>query len=271
MTLRQGRSGCRAASLALCLALTACAANVKVFEVTTPVKLERRKLVPDAPVYKGEWHVTRDAIQGRLTWQTCERHSTWRTTRMSVARSRKLGTLGAVLAGSATILTFAAAATYPEPEKRCDVFGCVYTDTDSDLTQTRLLAGTAAVLLVTGVVLMLTGGKTRIEKLDDIPGRLDSTGPCFSQRELADLLLVLRVNGRLWPVRLAPTGELAVLVPEASRIPEGVDMDLLVYRAPPGASELALARGTVLARLRLDSPPPPPSPPGTASFPSDTP
>jgi hypothetical protein len=275
MTGRRWLRGKRAAQKALgwglwTVAAAGCSPVVTVVEGTTPHKLQRRKLVADAPAYRGEWRVSREGISGQLDWQTCERQLSWTTSRVRVTRSPRMSQAGAVLVGAGSLLGVVALATVPEPEKICGFYGCQYRD--PDLTKNQALAGAGLGLLVAGGVMMLVGGRTQVERLPDTPGESHSVGPCLSERELADLLLVLNVGaGQLWPVRLEPSGGVRVLVPEGSRVPPDTDLKLVVYRAPAGASELSLARGTVLARLRLETPAPPAPPAGSADFPSEAP
>lgn len=57
-----------------------CARSV-VVEQTSSVKLQRRKLEPEAPLLSSTWHVNSDGIEGHIDWQRCEREITWNTGR----------------------------------------------------------------------------------------------------------------------------------------------------------------------------------------------
>jgi hypothetical protein len=241
-----------------------------VVEETTPVKVRLRKLAMDAPAFTSTWRVSPDHIEGRLDWQQCERESTWTTKRIRVSRRTGTLTAGALLLGASSGAILAALATRTEPSKRCGVYGCKIVW--SDPTPSKAWAVTGAVLLTGGVVLLVVGGGTKVETLADEPKQARSTGPCLSPRELSELLLVLKVGQKLWPVRLEENGHVRVLVPEGTRVPAGVDLQLLVFRAPSSTGDLPLSRGQVLETLRLDAAPAitgarPVQAEGTADFP----
>jgi hypothetical protein len=68
---------------------------------------------------------------------------------------------------------------------------------------------------------------------------------------LSELLLVLRgPGGQLWPVQIQPDGAVTIPMPGVPTIPRGVDLQLVVYRAPR-AKDPVLERGAVLDTLQL--------------------
>jgi hypothetical protein len=227
--------------------------SVTVVEESTPVKLRLRKLAMDAPAFTSTWRVAPDRIEGHLDWQQCEREISWTNKRVRVSRSTSTRTAGAVLLGLSGVAMLGALATRPEPEKRCGFNGCSFSSPDA--TPSKAWAASALVLLTGGVVLMVVGGGTKLETLADEPKQARSTGPCLSPAEVSELLLVLKVGPKLWPVRLEQNGDVRVLVPEGTRVPTGVDLQLVVFRAPSAAGDLPLIRGQVLETLRLDTAP----------------
>jgi hypothetical protein len=227
--------------------------SVSVVEESTPVKVRLRKLAMDAPAFTSTWRVAPDNIEGHLDWQQCERESTWTTKRMRVSRRTGTRTAGAVMLGASTVATLAAVATLPKPQERCGVYGCTVSWSDS--TPSKVWAASGLVLLTGGLVLMVVGSGTKVETLADEPKQVRSTGPCLTARDVSELLLVLKVGQKLWPVRLEENGDVRVLVPEGTPVPAGVDLKLVVFRAPSAAGDLPLRRGQVLETLRLDSAP----------------
>jgi hypothetical protein len=245
--------------------------SVSVVEESTPVKVRLRKLAMDAPAFTSTWRVAPDHIEGRLDWQQCERESTWTTKRIRVSRRTGTRAAAAVMLGASSVATVAALATMPQPRERCGIYGC--TASWSDSTPSKVWAASALALLTGGVVLWVVSSGAKVETLADEPKQASSTGPCLSPNELAELLLVLKVGQKRWPVRLQENGDVRVLVPEGTRVPVGVDLELVVFRAPSGAADLPLVRGQVLATLRLDPAPviteaQPVQAEGTANFPA---
>jgi hypothetical protein len=225
-------------------------------EDTTPLKVQRRKLISDAPAFTSSWRLGPDHIDGHIEWQQCEREISWTTRRVRVSRTTGTRNGGAVLISAATVVTAITAATYPKPEKHCSFYGaCTFSSPDTTLT--KVLAASGLALLVGGVVMLAVGDRAKVETFPDEPGQARSTGPCISPRELPELVLVLRVGRNLWPIRLEKSGDVRVLVPEGARVPEGVDLEVVVFRAPADVADLPLIRGQVLETLRLDAAPKP--------------
>lgn len=267
---RNRREGLALVAVLLCAPNVACSSTVREVEQTTPVTVHRRKLAAEAPSLASSWRLTPNNIEGHIAWQQCEREESWTTKRTRVTRTPGTRNAGLALVGVSSLLTVASVATYPEPVKHCGVYGCTYSDPDT--TTTKALGVSALVLLTGGIVMMVFGGRTEVETFADEPKQVRSTGPCVLPSELADLVLVLKVGRDLWPMRLEANGDVRVLIPDGAKVPTGVDLEVVVYRAPAGAGDLPLSRGQVLKTLRLDATPapakgPPTTVEGRADFP----
>lgn len=239
------------------------------------MKLERRKLVPNAPLFVSRWNVAPDRIEGHIDWQRCERKVSWSTQRQRLTRSPSLRTAGTVMLGAAGLISIVAIASYPKPEKTCGIYGCEVSHPDR--TGTKVLAATGLGLIAGGLVMLVVGSGTKVETLATEPSEARTSGSCLSDQEQAELLLVLSAKRALWPIRLDANGDARVLIPQGERVEPGMEMKVIVYRAPANGQDLPLARGQILETLQLPppagSPPPPASEPATgqAEFPEAAP
>src|SRR5690242_18161626 len=64
--------------------------TIKVADERGPVTEERRKRDPEAPLFRSEWQVRPDHIDGHLTWQYCERERWWTTKRVKTVKHEAL-------------------------------------------------------------------------------------------------------------------------------------------------------------------------------------
>lgn len=74
---------------------------------------------------------------------------------------------------------------------------------------------------------------------------------CFTGADLEELVVLARDDAQhVWPVRLASTGEVRILLPQSPAVPRGVELELVVYRAPRHSGGLD-RKGLVLSTFTL--------------------
>lgn len=212
--------------------------TIKVADERGPVTEERRKRDPEAPLFRSEWQVRPDHIDGHLTWQYCERERWWTTKRVKTVKHEALKAPGAAFIGGGTVVGFLGVASMDRDHPNADNTGPLLLETGG------------AVLAIAGIAMLAGKSDTTTETLSESREHDLKTGACLPSRDFAELLLVLKVGRALWPVRLSPQGDAHVEVPEGTQVPAHVDLELTVFRAPSGAADL-LEKGDVLETLRL--------------------
>jgi hypothetical protein len=114
-----------------------------------------------------------------------------------------------------------------------------------------VMMGTGAVLGAVGMVMALQEGSTSTEVLNTKDHSRSVTEPCLAASDLAELVLMARdPAGHVWPIRLASSTEARIPLPQSPDVPRGVELELVVYRAPRHSGGL-YRRGTVLDTFQL--------------------
>jgi hypothetical protein len=238
-----------------------CAGCYRTTVVTNTIKrdrIERREPADDtAPLLRSSWRVEADAIIGRLDVQQCRALRQWTSLKVRVTTRTTNHSAGWTLVGIASVTGVIGAATLDyEPINSCPGQGVPLSEVQNcikypDNTLPYVITGTGAVLAVVGLVALLQKGGTTTEVLDRKSHSTGGTESCLTDADLRELLLVVRsADGRLWPVQLTSTAEARIPLPQSPDLPRGMDLKLVVYRAPRSSSGL-FQRGLVLDTFRL--------------------
>lgn len=209
------------------------------------------------------WHFRDGVVVGQLQPTLCDTTRVWQTTRERVTEKRPRREWGIGLLGLGLASGIAGAATYdsnlyltcndnPDFNGISQPRSCSYREADNSLAKGFLTAALLAELVGAGQ-LLFTRPDVRVETLSRVEQATQQREPCSSRRDMSELLLVLRgPAGQLWPVQVSPAGAITVPLQTSRALPRGVDLKLVVYRAPHSKSS-SFERGQVLDTLQLPS------------------
>lgn len=229
------------------------------FSTTVSVN-EQRLLLSEQRTILGEdgrmappvWHFREDAVVGQMPPTMCDTTRVWDTTRerVTVKRAHPAWGIGFLAAGAVSA-TAGSALLNEQPERVCSgqypYESCSEHQPDKDLGVAFATMGLA--LGGAGLLALLIHTDQRaLEHEQQLSRQVER---CLSRRELGELLLVLRgPGGQLWPVQIQPDGAVTIPMPGVPAVPRGVDLQLVVYRAPSSKAPV-LERGAVLDTLQL--------------------
>lgn len=249
-------------SLFAALWLTSCTTTVHVANGKSPVEERRTRLWPKAPLLSASWQVEPRAITGEVTWTPCRHERRWSSAHVRTTRHAPSHTLGWMLLAVGGGANVGALVAW-DPEIKSVCHGPFQGDCHfekADNTAAAALLVTSAVAYTGSMILFLSKPRQVEERLNPKQHHVVETAACVPARDLAELVLVLKVGQQYWPVRLDEHGRVQVLVPTGVDVPRDVDLELVVYRAPRGAAQLPMHKGQVLDSLRLEPDGPSPDP-----------
>lgn len=230
------------------LACSGCYRTAVTTQTIERQRYERRvPLSASAPIWHASWHEEPDAIVGQLDVQECRTSRAWTSLQMRVTERTPYHSAGWAFVGLASVAAFVGAVAWDSKVNyHCDDYpgGC-HSEFPAN-TLPKFMLGTSLVLGTTGVIMVLEDGGTTSEVLSRKEDSSNVTKSCFTGHDLAELLVVARdESGRVWPVHLASTGEARIPLPQSPDVPRGVELELVVYRAPHSSGGL-YRRGLVL-------------------------
>lgn len=244
------------------LACTSCYRTAVTTETREGQRSERRvPAAADAPLWRATWHVEADAVVGELDAQECQAKRAWTTSDVRKTEHIPYHSTGWALVGLGTLASVTSAVTFNgEITAKCEdptfttggdlVPGSCRTERP-DNTVPKFMLGTAVVLGAAGLVMLLHPHETTTEVLGRKRHEASATESCFTGHDLRELLVVARDDaGHVWPVHLASTGEARIPLPQSPDVPRGVELQLVVYRAPRSSGGL-YTRGLVLDTFTL--------------------
>lgn len=267
-----------------------CSTSVSTAVVENRVNEQRIPIDAASPRLQVSWQHGPDALVAQLSPQQCRHERAWVDSETRTTVRSPIRWLGPTAYGFATATSLLFALTYDrELDFKCDgqtveprpnvVYpsSCGFHEPDNTLP--KVLAVSSLVFLTVGIVGSLQRTQYKSELLRETPQATSTTSACLTPRELSELVLVVRApNAQLWPVQLSSDGRATLALTQTPQLPRGVDLKLVVYRAPH-SKLAALQRGQVLATFQLplpgdqpgappsQTPPPEPAPrPSTGSF-----
>lgn len=269
-----------------------CSTSVSTAVVENRVSEQRIPIDAASPRLQVSWQHGPDALVAQLSPQQCRHDRAWVDSETRTTVRSPIRWVGPTAYGFATATSVLFAITYDrEPDFKCggqtieeprsDVVypsSCGFHEPDNTLP--KVLAVSSLVFLTVGVVSSLQRTQYKTEVLSETPQATSTTAACLTPRDLSELVLVVRApNAQLWPVQLSSDGRATLALAQTPQLPRGVDLKLVVYRAPR-SNLAALQRGQVLATFQLplpgdqpdapssQTPPPEPTsrPPSTGSF-----
>lgn len=246
------------------LACVGCYRTAVTTDTREGQRSERRvPAAADAPLWRATWHVEADAVVGELDVQECQARRAWTTLDVRTTERIPYRSSGWAFVGVGSLASVTSAVTWDhEVTSKCDdptftpsgapVFAPCRVET-ADNTFPKFMLGTAVVLGMAGLVMLLQPGGTTTEVLDRRRHQTSTTESCFTGNDLKEMIVVARdAAGHIWPVRLTSTGEARIPLPQTPDVPRGVEIELVVYRAPRSSGGL-YSRGLVLDTFVLPS------------------
>lgn len=245
-SLRRARRMAVAAAAVL-LGTTGCYRTRLTSTTTEDFGYERRTPKADGEGISSEWQAEDGRVTGKVDWGSC------RVERMSyrvveVTRWREPDKLTGYLLLGGGVLSTALGLALWNASGSCPSGGC-----SGERNSTFLVLGLGAGLPTMGVGAATLLGKVSVtaekgERQEDVK---DEIGSCIQPRDLAELALVLEVEaGKTLPVRISEDGSAVIEVPAGSALPQGVDLPVVVQRAPRRAGDI-LSRSQVIGTVRL--------------------
>jgi hypothetical protein len=196
-----------------------------------------------------EWQVESGRITGKVDWGSCQiERMSYRTDEVTRRREPdKL--LGYVLLGGGVLSTLVGFSLW-SASASCPNGGC-----SGERNVTFLVLGLGAGLPAMGVGGMTLLGKPSlsVEKTERHEDVKKEVSGCIQQQDLAELALVLEVEaGKKLPVQLSADGSAVIELPAGFQMPRGVELPILVERAPPRSGDV-LERAQVIGTVSLDA------------------
>jgi hypothetical protein len=197
--------------------------------------------------------VETNAVVGELDVQACQAKRAWTTSDIRTTERIPYHSSGWAFVGLGSLASVTSAVSWDhELKTKCDgqVFDPCHVES-ADNTFPKFMAGTAVVLATAGLVMLLQPHETTTEVLGRKRHETSVTESCFTASDLKEMVVVARDDaGHVWPVRLASTGEARIPLPQSPEVPRGVELELVVYRAPRSSGGL-YTRGLVLDTFTL--------------------
>lgn len=244
------------------LACAGCYRTAITTETREGNRSERRvPAAAGAPIWRSSWRVEADAVVGELDVQACQAKRAWTSSDVRTTERIPYHSTGWAFVGLGSLASVTSAVTWDhELTAKCE--DQTFTPTgnpaftpchaeSADNTFPKFMLGTAVVLGTAGVIMLLQSHETTTEVLGSQRHETSVAESCFTASDLKELVVVARDGaGHVWPVRLASTGEARIPLPQSPDVPRGVELQLVVYRAPRFSGGL-YTRGLVLDTFEL--------------------
>lgn len=245
------RRGQRAAMLGVALLLSAPGCYRTSFNTSTTRDFGYEHRTPTDSEGEGitsRWQVESGRITGKVDWGSCQ------IERMSyrideVTRRREPDKLlGYVLLGGGVLSTLVGFSLW-SASGSCPTGGC-----SGERNVTFLVLGLGAGLPAMGVggATLLGKSSLSVEKTERHEDVKKEVAACIQHQDLAELALVLELEpGKKLPVQLSADGSAVIELPAGFEMPRGVELPILVERAPPRSGDV-LERAQVIGTVSLD-------------------
>lgn len=243
------------------LVLGACAENVTVQAVKSPVLEQRTQVDASEPLLQSEWQVDAGRIVGKVTWGSCVSERSWSVEEQRVEHVRPIPAAGYLAAGAGAAAIIGGLAAYKtQPVTTCtDVYplhpdesayqSCKTGYPENTGSKVAVLFGSVA--LVTGIMLLAIKPSDKVTVLKHEPHAEKSVSPCIAAEDVAVMSLLLKLGAnRFAHITVDKDGEASVDLPANARLPKGADLDVVVYRAPAALTK-TLPRWTTIGRVHV--------------------